>query len=402
MKVLQINKSSGIWSTGKIASNIGEKLIELGHESYIGFGRDFAINESTNIRIGTKADNYIHAFYSILFDKQGFGSKRATKAFVKKVEEINPDIIHLHNLHGYYLNLEVLFKYLQQANKPVVWTLHDCWAFTGHCVHFDYIGCDRWKRGCGDCPQKSYPPSIIDDSEKNFIKKKQLFTGIKNMIIVTPSRWLGNLVKQSFLGKYPVKVINNGIDLSIFKPIESNFREKNNLKDKFIILGVASSWSRRKGFDYFIELSKKIKADEIIVMVGLTKKQKDQLPENIIGITRTNDIKELVEIYSAADVFVNPTLEDNFPTTNLEALACGTPVITFNTGGSVESIDDSCGVVVEKGDIDELIKAINIIKRNTPDKDYCINKAKKFDKNDRFNEYIELYINYHTYANEGE
>ncbi len=395
MKVLQINSVCGIGSTGRIATDIHNMLIEQGHESYIAYGRDLPRNCDNAIRIGNKIDNYAHVLLTRLFDKHGFGSIKATEEFIKKVEEIDPDVIHLHNIHGYYINIEVLFDYLKEADKPVIWTLHDCWAFTGHCAHFDYVGCEKWKTGCYDCPEKkSYPSSrLLDKSKQNYLKKKEIFTGVKNMTIVTPSSWLAELVRESFLGECPVKVINNGIDLKIFKPTKSNFREKYNIEDKFIILGVANIWERRKGFDYFIELSKLIKIDEIIVMVGLTEKQKRSLPDNIIGITRTNDVNELVEIYTAADVFVNPTLEDNFPTTNLEALACGTPVITFNTGGSAECIDGNCGMVVEKGNINKLIKAINQIKSDRQNKDHCINKASKFNKSTRFNEYVELYRN---------
>ena len=397
MKVLQINSVCGIGSTGRIVVQIHKLLKEKGYKSYVAYGRDYARDCDSTVRIGNKFDNYMHVAITRLFDRHGFGSKKATANFIEKVEKIDPDIIHLHNIHGYYVNIELLFKYIKEANKPVVWTLHDCWAFTGHCAYFDYIGCDRWKTGCYECPQKkTYPSSIlIDNSKRNFERKKELFTGIKNMVIVTPSRWLAGLVKESFLKEYPVKripvkVINNGIDLEIFKPMESDFRKRYGLENKFIILGVANVWDRRKGYDYFIKLSETLKQDEIIVMVGLTEKQKKNLPKNIIGITRTNNVKELAEIYSAADVFVNPTLEDNFPTTNLEALACGTPVVTFDTGGSPECVDESCGVVVEKGNLKELIEAIERIRLNTFNKDYCINRAKDFDKS-KYSEYLELY-----------
>ena len=335
MKVLQINSVCGVGSTGRIATDIHSMLTNQGHKSYIAFGRNLPENCNNTIRIGTKYDNYSHIALTRVSDKHGFGSKKATNEFIKEVEKLDPDIIHLHNIHGYYINIEILFEYLKKADKPVIWTLHDCWSFTGHCSHFDYVGCDKWKTGCFNCPEKkSYPASIVfDNSKSNYLMKKELFAGVKNMTIVTPSKWLAELVQKSFLGEYPIKVINNGIDLDVFKPTKSNFRKEHNLENKFIILGVASGWSQRKGFHHFIELSKKIKKDEKIIIVGLTEKQKKSLPHNIIGITRTNNIKELAEIYSVADIYVNLTLEDNFPTTNLEALACGTPVITFDTGG---------------------------------------------------------------------
>lgn len=398
LKVLQINAVCGTGSTGRIATDIHNILIEKGHESYIAYGRDLPRNCDNAIRIGTKYDNYTHALLTRLFDRHGFGSKKATLEFIKEVEKIDPDIIHLHNIHGYYINIEILFNYLKRTDKPVIWTLHDCWTFTGHCAHFDYAGCDKWKSGCYDCPEKkNYPSSILlDNSKSNYFKKKELFTGIKNMTIITPSKWLANLVKESFLKEYPVKIINNGIDLDVFKPTESDFVERYNIKDKFIILGVAGTWSQRKGFDYFIELSKKLNLDEVIVMAGLTEKQKRQLPNNIMGIERTNNVKELAEIYTTADVFINPTLEDNFPTTNLEAMACGTPVITFNTGGSVECIDENTGFIVEKGNTDGLIYKIRNIKKKGKScySVKAIDRAKKlYDKENKFKEYLNLYIN---------
>lgn len=398
MKVLQINSVCGIGSTGRIATDIHNILIEQGHESYIAYGRDLPKSCDKAIRVGSKFDNYTHVLKTRLFDKHGFGSKRATAEFIDKIKELNPDIIHLHNIHGYYLNVELLFNYLKEANKPVIWTLHDCWSFTGHCAYFDYVGCDKWQMGCYDCPQKnSYPSSIVlDNSKNNYIKKKQIFTGIKNMTIVTPSKWLAELVKRSYLQEYQVQVINNGIDLSVFKPTESKFREVNGIDDKFMVLGVANVWDERKGLRYFLELSDSLDEDEVVVLVGLSEKQKSQLPPNVVGITRTNNLKELVEIYSTADIFLNPTLEDNFPTTNLEALACGTPIITFDTGGSVESVDEKTGYIVEKGNFEEMKIAIDKIKANKTemmDRNHCVERSKSYDKNKKFNEYIQLYSN---------
>lgn len=396
MKVLQINSVCGIGSTGRIATDIHNILIDQGHESYIAYGRDLPKNCDNAIRIGTKFDNYTHVAITRILDKHGFGSKKATVELMEKVEYLDPDIIHLHNIHGYYINIEILFDYLKEANKPVVWTLHDCWSFTGHCSHFDYIGCDRWKTGCYNCPQKrEYPASLlVDNSDWNYSKKKEIFTGVRNLTIVTPSNWLTNLVNKSFLKNYRIETINNGIDLSIFKPTDNEFRRKYKLDNKFIILGVASIWSHRKGIDFFLELSHNLEEDEVIVLVGLSEKQLKEIPVNIIGISRTNNIEELADIYSSANVFVNPTLEDNFPTVNLEALACGTPVITFDTGGSPESIDEKTGLITEERSSEKLNKNISKVKakgKYSYEKE-CVKRAvKQYDKRYKYNDYTSLY-----------
>lgn len=396
MRVLQINSVCGIGSTGRITTDIHKLLIEQGHESYIAYGRGEAVNCDNAIKIGNNFDVYKHVFMTRIFDKHGFGSKKATKKLIKHIYEINPDIIHLHNIHGYYINIEELFKYLKEANKPVVWTLHDCWAFTGHCAHFENYGCNKWENGCFHCPlRKVYPTSIfLDNSKDNYFKKKKLFTSLKNAIIVTPSGWLQTLVKRSFLNIYPVEVINNGIDLEIFKPRVSGFRERNNLNSKFIILGVASIWTEKKGFWHFIELSRRLKNDEIIILVGVTENQKKQLPDNIIGITRTNNVDSLAEIYSCSNVYVNATLDEVLGLTNLEALACGVPVITYNTGGSVECLDRNSGFIVSKGNLDELYDKISHIKQigSITFKEYCRNRAISFyNKSIQYDRYIKLY-----------
>lgn len=397
MKILQINSVCGIGSTGRIATDLYKVLKDQGHECKIAYGRGIAPEGIDSIKIGSNLDNYMHVFKTRVFDKHGFGSVNATKKFIEKVKSYDPDIIHLHNIHGYYINIEILFNYLKEENKPVVWTLHDCWAFTGHCSHFDYIGCDKWRNGCSNCIQKNeYPSSkVIDSSKFNHEKKKELFTSVKNMTIVTPSKWLANLVNESFLGKYPVKVINNGIDLEVFKPTKSNFREIYNLQDKFIVLGVASVWSEKKGLKYLVELSEKLSDSHKIVIVGVDEKQKKELPQNIIAITKTNNLRELSKIYTTADVFVNTTLQEVMGLVNVESLSCGTPVITFNTGGSIECIDKTTGIVVEKENVNQVVEAINLIKYDTSfnyDSETCINRSiKLYDKNINFNRYLNIY-----------
>jgi glycosyltransferase involved in cell wall biosynthesis len=362
--VLQINTVCGVGSVGRIVRQIHEALREKGHESYIAYGRK-PLGCDGAIRIGGDLDVYFHVFLTRVFDLHGFGSKKATKKFLKIVEEINPDIIHLHNIHGYYLNIEVLFDFLKSFDKPVVWTLHDCWAFTGHCSYFTYAKCERWKTGCYSCPEKkSYPRSVIfDNSKSNYARKKKAFTGAKNMTLVTPSQWLAGLVKESFLGDYPVQVIPNGIDTEVFKPTPSDFKKRYGLDGKFLILGVANVWEKRKGFDYFLDLSKYLSDDEIIVLVGLSDERIKNLPNNIIGIKRTNSAKELAEIYTAADVFFNPTLEDNYPTVNLEAQACGTYVITFDSGGAKETIiSKESGIAIKPCKAEDIMNLIRVLR----------------------------------------
>lgn len=395
--LLQINTVVNSGSTGRIAEEIGQTAIKGGWESYIAYGRNERPSNSELIKIGNKWDIRMHGIQTRLFDYHGLSSKSATKELMKKIKNIKPDIIHLHNLHGYYLNIEVLFQYLNTAKIPVVWTFHDCWPITGHCVHFTYIGCDKWKSQCFSCPQKTtYPASfLLDRSEENFNLKKGLFNSLPNLTLIPVSNWLGGILRESFLKKYPIKVINNGINTDVFKPISSNsFRVRNNLENKFILLGVASVWSPRKGFKDFIELSKRLDNDYQIVLVGLKRKQIGQLSENIIGIEKTENVEELADIYASCDVFINPTYEDNFPTTNLESISCGTPVITYKTGGSPESIDKSTGIVVEQGDINGLLDAINQIKENGKQfyTDACVKRAQRlYRKEDRYLEYLELY-----------
>ena len=396
-KVLQINTVVNTTSTGRITEEIGLTAMSNGWESYIAYGRNKRPSASNLIKVGNDIDIKLHGLQTRLFDRHGLASKGATIKLIQEIKTINPNIIHLHNIHGYYINMEVLFHYLKNVNVPVVWTFHDCWPVTGHCSHFMFVECDRWRTLCYECPQKTrYPASyFIDRSKKNYILKKELFSSLSNLTLVPVSQWLSGILKESFLQNYPIKVINNGINNEVFRPSSSTgFRIKYGFKDKFILLGVASIWDERKGLKDFIELSKLLDSDFQIVLVGLAKKQIEQLPENILGIQRTESVDALAEIYAAGDVFINPTYEDNFPTTNLESLACGTPVITYKTGGSPEAIDESTGIVVEQGNINMLVKAINQIKVNGKQcySDACVNRAHRFyKKEDRYKEYIDLY-----------
>jgi len=397
MTILQVNSVVNTGSTGRIAEEIGQLAIDNGWQSHIAYGRKARSSKSELIRIGSKLDINIHVLQTRLFDRHGFGSKRATHNFVASIKKINPDIIHLHNIHGYYLNVEVLFDYLKQAGKPIVWTLHDCWAFTGHCSHFDEANCYKWQSKCFECPQiKQYPKSwFFDNSETNYAKKKELFSGVKNLTIVTPSNWLATQVKNSFLKEYPLKVIHNGVDLNVFSP-KNNAAQLENypLINKPYVIGVASVWTKSKGLFDFIKLRKLLPPELQIVLVGLNKKQINELPQGIIGIRRTENVFELASLYNGASVFVNPTYSDTFPTTNIESLSCGTPVATYKTGGSPEVMDEHTGRVVEKGDIiglAETIKAISQKGKNHFELN-CRKRAEKlYNKNDRYADYINLY-----------
>ena len=318
-----------------------------------------------------------------------------TKRLMKRIDEIKPEIIHLHNLHDTYVHLPLLFNYIKKHKVPIVWTLHDSWSFTGHCPYFTMAKCDKWKIGCHDCPNyRDYPSSFFDNSKRMWKLKKKWFTGVENMTIVTPSQWLADLVKQSFLGEYPVRVIHNGIDLAVFKPTPSDFREKYQIrKEKKILLGVAFDWGIRKGLDVFVELSKRLAPEKYqIVLVGTDEQVDRQLPTNIISIHRTQNQTELAEIYTAADVFVNPTREEVLGLVNIEANACGTPVITFNTGGSPECINEKSGMVIPYGDIDAMKESIEYICDNSSfsEKD-CIARAASFDQKKKYREYLDLY-----------
>lgn len=401
MKILQINTTVNSGSTGRIAEDIGKILLDLGHESYIAYGRGGNSSDSKLIKIGKRFDTYFHGFKTAVFDRHGFGSKKATRHLINEIEKIRPDVIGLHNIHGYYLNIELLFNYLKSQHIPVVWTLHDTWSFTGHCTFYDSVGCEKWKTLCQQCPKKSMYPSsyLLDNSRNNFLDKKRIFNQLENLHLVTPSQWLHNAVKLSFLKSHSISVVHNGVDLNIFKPavhteLEGLYSAFGFLKHKKIILGVANIWDKRKGLDDFIQLHSQLSEDFKIVLIGLSKTQLSNLPEGMLGITRTENVQELAEWYSLADVFVNPTYQDNFPTTNLEALACGTPVITYDTGGSPEAIDLVTGEIIKKGDIQSLKQVIEkwCTNNSVETSKECRIRAKKyFNKEDRYKDYLALY-----------
>lgn len=362
MRILLINSVCGVTSTGRICADLAKAYEENGHEVKIAYGRDDKGMSDASVRYGvridTELDVKLHGLRTRLLDQHGFGSRRATERFLKWIDEYKPDVVHLHNLHGYYINIELLFGYIKEKNIPVVWTLHDCWAMTGHCTYFSACGCEKWKTHCRHCPQKhEYPVSRwLDSSSNNYARKKKAFTGVQNLLITTPSSWLKSIVKQSFLQEYNVQVVNNGIDTAIFRPAESDLRERYGLVGKKLVLGVANGWGERKGLAYMKRLANDLPENWKVVLVGLSEEQQEKLPGNMVGIRRTNSPQELAAWYTTADVFVSPTLEDNYPTTLLEAQACGTPVVVFASGGASETVMPGKGYVVQRLDYEELLQ----------------------------------------------
>ena len=367
MKYLFINSVCGIGSTGRICTDLAQELEAKGNEVKIAYGRDdYVPNQYCKyaVKIGTDIDRKIHALRTRLFDEHGYGSKRATKKFLVWVEKYQPDVLWLHNIHGYYINVEILFDWIKRHPEiQVKWTLHDCWAFTGHCSHFTAVKCEQWQHHCLHCPQlRKYPKCYLTGNvRKNYDRKKMAFNGVKKMTLIVPSKWLADLVKQSFLREYPLEVHYNTIDKGIFKPTPSDFRERYGLQDKKIILGVASTWDSRKGLDDFVNLAEILDEEYAIVLVGLSAKQIDRLPLNIIGIKRTNSAVELAQIYTAADIFVNLSFEETFGLTTMEAISCGTETIIYNGSAGEEIIKgQKLGHVCEQN-IDALFEKINNI-----------------------------------------
>lgn len=395
MRVFQLNTFCGVKSTGRIACEIAKLVKEDGGECRIGYGVPgiSADSEIFALRIGTTVERKLHAVMRKLLDAEGYGSWFATRKLVRRMQEYKPDLIHLHNLHGCYLHLPMLFRCLRRLDIPVVWTLHDCWPFTGHCAYFDYSGCDRWKTGCHHCPQQnSYPVCIgFDGSRRNHRMKKKAFSIPRNLTFVAPCEWMTKHLKASCLGHFPSRVIVNGVNLNVFHPVQSDLRERYGLQNKKLCLAVAAEWDQRKGLSFLCEAAKRLGKGYAFVVIGLNDDQIASLPEEMIGIRNTADTQELAAWYTAADCLVNPTLEDNMPMVNLEALACGTPVVMFETGGCPEAIDSSCGIVVPQGDTAELCEAVEKAASGSFSAQNCINRAQRFDCSFTFQNYLALY-----------
>lgn len=401
--LLQINPVLRVsTSTGRIMQEIGELALQNGWASYIAYskGRDgIRPCRSQLVPIGNRASVCLHGLETRLFDRHGLASDKATRQFVKQLEVLRPDVVHIHNIHGYFLNYRILFDYLSHSGIPVVWTVHDCWLYTGHCYYYSYIGCGKWKSGCGQCPQcKKFPASWwADRSAQNFIDKQAAFTSMPHdkLTMVPVSEWIKREMQESFLRDYPFRVIHNGIDTRVFQPYgAADVRAQYGLQGKHIVLGVASVWSEEKGWNDFLKLASGLRGDEILVLIGVTERQKKTLPAKVKGIVRTEHVHQLAALYAAADVFVNLTWQDNYPTVNLEAIACGTPVVTYRTGGSVEAVTEDTGFIVEQGDIDGVLRAVREIEQNG--KAYYTDRCRTyalehFQKEDRYADYLRLY-----------
>lgn len=401
--LVQVSSSLNCGAPGRIVEQIGLLAQSRGWDCYVAHGLKYS-NPSRlkTIPVETSFGEKLHTVKSLLLDNHGLNSISATKKLIDDLRKIKPAIVHLHNLHGYFLNYKVLFDYLKEINIPIVWTLHDCWAFTGHCAHFDFIGCDKWKYGCENCPaKKSYPRSfLLSQSSRNYQIKKESFTGVEQNITLVPvSNWIESFLNNSFLKNCNIHTIYNGVDINLFTPssvaVKRKLVENLQLQGKFVVMGCAAPWHDKKGYTDFYKLRSSLPKNIAVVMVGLSPKQKVQADKaGIIGVMRTESQSELASYYSMADVFINPTYEDNFPTTNLEALACGTPVITYQTGGSPEAIDDNTGLVVPRGNLSVLKEAINTIhlrgKLNYTMA--CRERAvRMYNKQERFEEYIRIY-----------
>lgn len=393
MRILHIN-AVPYGSTGRIMFQLADLMESKGHQVLCTTGFTWkGCQRPDYVMTSNIVEKTAHTYLARLTGRIGGFSAGATRRLLRRMDEFRPDVIHLHNLHGWFINLPMLFGYIKQHDIKVIWTLHDCWSITGHCPHFAMAGCDKWKTGCHHCGQyRAYPQTWFDYSKTMWNRKREWFTGVRNLTIVTPSQWLADQVGQSYLKDYPVRVINNGIDLSVFRPTEGDFRKRYHCEDQILLLGVAFDWGIKKGLDVFLELNKRLGDGYRIVLVGTNEELDKQLPENIISIHRTQNQQELAEIYTAADVFVNPTREDTYPTVNMEAIACGTPVLTFRTGGSPEIPDETCGLVVDCDDIDAMEAEIRVIAAQRPfTREACLKKAASFDMNARFGEYGALY-----------
>ena len=395
MHIVMINVVSGTGGTGRICTDLADLLHASGHRCTVFYGRETVPDRyaDLSVRVGGPLGVKTHALLARMTDSAGWHSKTATRHMIRQIEALRPDVIHLHNLHGYYLDCETLFEYLKGAGIPVVWTLHDCWPFTGHCAHYDYRGCTRWQTGCEDCPAKrDYPASLfLDRSKAHYVKKKALFTGVEPLTLAAVSDWMKDQAARSFLKDYPITRIYNGVDRRFFHPDPGDERQVLGIGQRKMFLGLAAPWTKRKGFDFFIRLAGQLREDEVIVMAGLGKDQIARMPKGIIGLERILDPARLARLYSAADVVLNPSFEESFGMVTAEALACGTPVIVQNTTASPEMVDETCGRVLQRGDLEGLRGTVDDLLRQAIPQEACLKRAERFDRERNGQRYLDLY-----------
>ncbi len=383
-------------STKRIMDNILDKAEENGYETYSFSGNWKTSQKSKSNRIifGYEIENKVSGFFAKLTGLHGYFSILGTISLIRKLNHIKPDIIHLHNLHLWTINIPILIRYINRNRIPVVWTLHDCWGLTGHCTHFIQSNCDKWMDGCYSCKNRhTYPFSYLDSTKMMWNKKRKWFTSIMALTIVVPSVWLKCVVEKSYLAAKKCIVINNGVNQSIFRRDSKEGYESINIDGKYVILGVAYSWSQKKGLDEFVRLANELDENYQIILVGTTEEIDKQLPKRITSIHRTENIYQMAELYHKANVFANPTREDNFPTTIMESISCGTPVVTYDVGGCREILDEKTGIVVPVNDY-HLFKESIINICNAPKSTYidaCVQRAERYNENVKYQEYINLY-----------
>lgn len=393
MRIFQINADWDSGGPGTVAKDIYDSIISEGHECKVIYSRGNYPLSGDLIKVSTGGDIKMHALLSRLSGLEGYYSKKNTKTIIELVSDYNPDIIQMHNLLGHYLNFPLWFEFLSNYSKPVVWTIHDCSPFTGHCINFDRIKCEKWKYKCDKCLlYKEYPYSYFFDTSKKVFEDKQVwYSKIKNMHLVVPSEWMKKIVKKSILGNKSISVINNGINLEQFKPIESNIRQKYGLEGKKILLSVAYIWNEMKGLYELKKLASILPEKYMLVIIGIGSEKVQS--KNVISIPPISDKNILAKWYTVADIFLNPTLGDNYPTVNIEALSCGTPIITYNTGGSPEIVGDECGAIVYSNSPEEMKNKIISFTISENMKEICRYRAKKFDRNNAYKKYVALYLN---------
>ena len=391
-KVLQINSVYGSGSTGNIVKNLMLTMRDEGIEPLAAYGIGKEVKDSNILKFSDNLSVNTDILLSRITGRAGCFNRKGTAVLINLIKEKQPDIIHLHNIHGFYINVPMLLKFLKQYGRPVVWTMHDCWTFTGHCAHFETIDCDKWHTHCENCKGLwKYPTSYKDRSKKNFDEKKELFSGLQKLTIVAPSQWLAECVKSSYLKDYQVRVINNGIDLNVFRPIKTNLRSELGINDGAMILGMANKWLNPRNKDTVMNIAEALEGKGKAVIIG---SEEQNMHKNIICVPTVTNASKMAEYYSVADMFINLTLEDTFPTVNIEALACVIPIITYKTGGSPEILNGDTGYCVDKFDFNDIIEKIDVILRNGRSfyEEKCIARANnRYDYKKKFLEYIELY-----------